>query len=213
MYAVLFLMFFLLPVCGLAQSFDQTSPSPRQALFRSFIVPGLGHQYIDNSDWNRGKIHMAADAGAILALVGIRVHVNQLNRNLHTLARSRAGTSLDGKGRAYEIALSNFNSLQEYNDFQLRSRNWNKLIADTPENRWEWESEEDRLRFSETRSKISKSDNQIPVLVTFLIANRVFSGINAFKKARDIRNLPDMRVSYLNEFGQPGFTGYLRFDF
>ncbi len=213
MNCCLCLLLFFAPGYVMAQSSEPNLPSQRQALLRSFIIPGLGHQYIDNSDWNRGKIHMAADVGMILTLVGIRVHVSQLDRNLNTLARSRAGTTLEGKGRAYEIALSNFKSLQEYNDFQLRSRNWNRLIADTPDNQWNWESEEDRLRFSDTRSRISRSNNQVPVLITLLVANRVLSGINAFKRARELDGLPEARLSYMNALGQPGFTAHLRFDF
>ena len=47
-----------------------------------------------------------------------------------------------------------------------------------------------------------------------MVANRIFSGINAFTQAREASSrLPEASVSYLNEFGERGVTARLKFNF
>lgn len=195
---------------------DQTSLelSPRGALLRSFVLPGWGHHYVDQSNWTRGKIHLATDVILIAGLVGFSQRANRLEGDLVTLARSKAGVNISNRDRRFELAVSDFNSLDEYNDYQLRTRNWQNIYSDTPENRWSWSTTNDREDFRDTRSKISKAENQIPTMLTLMVANRIFSGINAFVKARDIMdNPPVASVSYLNEFGTTGLTARISFQF
>lgn len=72
----------------------------------------------------------------------------------------------------------------------------------------------DRFRYQDMRERIDKNSNQLPALITLMVANRVISGLSAFAKARNMnRNLPEARFSYLNEFGEPGLTASLRFGF
>ncbi len=189
-------------------------PDPKMALLRSFVIPGWGHQYVDSDNWARGKIHLASDIVLIAGYFGLSVRADRFENTLLTQAQSKAGISLSNKSREFELAVANYNNLAEYNDFQLRSRRWTNVIEDTPENRWNWESEQDRLEFQDTRDKISNSENQLPTILTLMVANRILSGINAFTRARDMRaNLPEAGLSYLNEFGEPGVTAHLRFRF
>lgn len=189
-------------------------PNPKVALLISFVAPGLGHHYVDSDNWTRGKIHLATDVALIAGYFGLSARANRLNGNLNTLALSKAGVSLSNRGREFELAVSNYDNLAEYNDFQLRTRRWQNILPDTPENNWNWESEEARSEFQDTRDRISNSENQLPTLLTLMVANRIFSGINAFTRARDMAiQLPETSFSYLNEFGQPGVTAHLRFSF
>ncbi len=189
-------------------------PDPKMALLRSFVLPGWGHQYVDSDNWTRGKIHLASDIVLLAGYFGLSVRANRFENTLLTLAQSKAGVSLNNRGREFELAVANFDNLVEYNDFQLRTRRWTNLIEDTPENQWDWETEQDRLEFQDTRDKISNSENQLPAILTLMVANRILSGINAFTRARDMQvNLPEAGLSYLNEFGQPGVTAHLRFSF
>lgn len=189
-------------------------PSPRGAFLRSMVLPGWGHQYIDKTDWKRGQYHMAADAAMILSYIGIKSRVSYLEGNLETFAQSNANADLQNKDRSFFLAIANFDNLDEYNDFQLRTRNWNNLLADTPENQWNWNNDGDRSDYQDMRERIDKNKNQLPALVTLMVANRVISGLNAFVRARKIwSNPPDASLSYVNELGQPGVTANLRFSF
>ncbi|MFA5670375.1 MAG: hypothetical protein WC967_14130 [Balneolaceae bacterium] len=182
------------------------SPSPKGALLRSLVMPGWGHNYVDSNNWTRGKIHLAADVIMILSYVGLNNRVNTLEGNLVTQANARAGINLSGQSRQVELAVSKFNSIEEYNDYQLRSRNWDKLIPQNSQTSWSWDSAQDRYDFQNTRERISTASNQLPALLTLMVANRVLSGINAFTRARNMQVIPQASISYLNEFGEPGLT-------
>ena len=210
----LLMIMIAIPTLVQAQVQQKESPSPRGAFLRSLVMPGWGHLYIDKTDWTRGQIHMGAEAAMILTYAGLKVRTNSLEGNLETFAMSNANADLGGRGRDYFLAVANFDNLDEYNDYQLRARNWDGVLADTPENRWNWNSDEDRFRYQDMRERIDRNNNQFPALLTLMVANRVVSGLSAYIRARKIwKNAPETSFSYLNEYGQPGFTANLRFGF
>lgn len=189
-------------------------PNPKVALLISFVAPGLGHHYVDSDNWTRGKVHLATDVVLIAGYFGLNARANRLDGNLNTLARSKAGVSLNNKGRDFELAISNYDNLAEYNDYQLRTRRWQNILPETPENNWNWETEKARNEFQDTRNRIASSENQLPTLLSLMVANRILSGINAFTRARNMApNLPEASLSYLNEFGERGVTAHVRFSF
>ena len=189
-------------------------PNPKTALLLSFVVPGLGHQYVDNENWTRGKIHLGSELALLAGYFGLTARANRLSDQLNVLASANAGVSLTNRNREFELALANFNNLDEYNDFQLRTRRWQNILPDTPENRWNWNSENARFEFRDTRDRIANSENQLPTLLTLMVANRLLSGINAFTRARNLSQaIPEVNVSYLNEFGERGVTARFQFNF
>ncbi|MDR9414872.1 MAG: hypothetical protein RI564_01220 [Gracilimonas sp.] len=203
----------LFPVITLAQTQDNL-PSPRGAFLRSLVMPGWGHHYADHTNWNRGKYHLAGEVVLVLSYFGLDARANTLENDFYTLAQSKAGTNLSNKSRDYLIAVGNYDNLQEYNQAQLRTRNWNRVYPDSPEFRWSWESSELRNQYRDTREQVDGNRSQLPTLISLMVVNRLVSGISAFVKARDMgENLPQASFTYLNQFGQKGVTAKLRFDF
>jgi len=222
-YSFRVLIFILFPAFVLLADFqsayaqlEQTETEevdPRGALWRSLLVPGWGHHYVDKQNWNRGKYHLAADVILIASYFGVNARANSLEDDLEILARSKANTEITGKGRSFELAVSNFNSQAEYNDFQRRTRNVDQLF-EGDEFFWEWESQADRLDFEDTREKIDRNENQLPVLISLMVANRVISGVSSFVRARKKNeSLPQLSFSYLSPGGTRGVTAHLRFNF
>ncbi len=207
------MILFSISITATAQEIDiNKEVTPRGAFLRSLVMPGWGHQYIDKTDWKRGQYHMAAEAIMILSYAGISVRSNTLESDLETYARANAGIDLSNKNRDFFLAIANYDNLEEYNDYQLRSRNWDNLITDDPANRWNWTEDDNRFRYQDMRERIDRNNNQLPALLTLMVANRVVSGISAFVKARNlVANMPEARFSYLNEFGEPGMTATVLF--
>lgn len=160
------------------------SPSSAGAMLRSFAVPGWGEYYVDRDSWRRGQYHLAADVILLAAYWNIHRQSRVLGKNMYTHAGAWSGTDLRGRDRTFRLAVGNYNSLAEYNDFQERTRNLNRLFPDTPEYRWEWESEERRLEYRDLRSRRDNLDRQLPALAAMMVVNRVLSGVGAFTRAR-----------------------------
>lgn len=193
---------------------EEDLPSPRGAFLRSLVMPGWGHHYADNDNWNRGKYHLAGEVVLVLSYFGLDARADYLENDFRTLALSRSGADLSNKSRNFLIAIGNYDDLSSYNDAQLRSRNWNNIFPETPENQWNWENSDFRNQYRDTRERVDKSRSQLPTLIALMVVNRLGSGISAFVQARDRwENVPEARFSYLNEFGEPGITASLRFNF
>lgn len=182
----------LLMVSGFTQA--QNQPDPKVSFLRSMVVPGWGHYYNDSDSWNRGKVHLGADLVMIGSLFGLSARASNLESQYQTFAQLKAGVAVSGRDRGFQLALGQFNSLEEYNDFQLRSRNWDQLIPDTQENRWNWGSEDDRQRYADLRSSSDNARNQLPAIAGLMVVNRVISAVSAYRKARNMFAGPDLTL-------------------
>lgn len=172
----------------------QDKNDPRGAFLRSMIVPGWGHYYNDNDDWNRGKVHLASEIGIIAAYLGFQHHSSLLKTEYITLANLRSGVDIRERSRSFQIALSDFSSLDDYNEFQLRTRNWNRLLEVNSENNWQWQSENDRLHYGHLRSRRDRIKNQLPALFGLMVVNRVISAISAYNRSDTPQNGIDVSV-------------------
>lgn len=208
--------FLLAPIFISAQELPSNSelPSPRTAFLRSLVVPGWGHHYVDKTNWTRGQYHLAADVAMILSYAGLTIRGNQLESELDVYALSKANADISSRNREFQLAVATFDNLDDYNDFQLRSRNWDDLLPDIPENRWNWDEDADRFQFQDMRERVDRNNSQLPTIAALMVANRLVSALSAYNHARRVWvNAPEASFSYLNEFGQPGITANLRFNF
>ncbi len=197
---ILFLVF-----SGFQTVSAQQTNDPKGAFFRSMIVPGWGHYYNDQDDWNRGKLHLASEIVIIAAYIGFQRRSSTLKTEYITLANLRSGVEIQNRNRSFQIALSDFRSLEDYNDFQLRSRNWNRLFEVNNENNWQWQSEQDRLNYRDLRTRRDRIKNQLPALFGLMVVNRVISAISAYHRATPSMNSVDVSfVPFIHNNGANG---------
>jgi len=169
-------------------------PDPPAAFIRSMIMPGWGHYYADKDNWNRGKIHLGAEAAFIASYFGLLTRASNLEERYITLASLKAGVQIQNRNRAFQLAIGDHSNLNDYNDVQLRSRNWNRLLEDSVENYWNWQTEDDRIRYNQLRSDRDRVKNQLPGVLGLMAVNRVVSAISAYNHARNRANLPGVSV-------------------
>lgn len=197
-----------------AEAVSQDEPDPRAAFLRSLAVPGWGHYYADPGNWNRGKLHLGSEIVMVASYFGFRARASNLENQYLTLASLRAGVDISQRGRAFQLAMGDFNNLHEYNDFQLRSRNWNRLIDDQPQNRWNWKSESDRNKYNELRSDRDRVRNQLPAILGLMAVNRVVSAVSAYNRAGKQGSGPEFSLSpVLDDQQNSGFVASLNFRF
>ncbi len=189
-----YLIFFLLILMQVVDAKAQDGPSPEGAFVRSLVMPGWGHYYANSDQWTRGQIHLGAEVTLIASYFGFSLRANNLENQYQTLASLKAGVDITDRSRSFQLALSDFNTLQEYNEYQLRSRNWNRLFADQPENRWNWKTVDDRDKYNNLRSDVDRVKNQIPAILGLMVVNRVVSALSAYNRAKYQSNIPQMAV-------------------
>ncbi len=165
--------------------FSETARAPSQlgAMLRSFVIPGWGHYYVNPDSWRRGQLHLGAEVVLIASYLGISRQSYVLEKNMYTHATAFSGADIRAQGREFELAVGNYRSLSEYNDFQERTRNLDRLLPDEPQFRWEWESDALRREYLDLRGRRDDLDQQLPALAALMVVNRVISGIGAYSRA------------------------------
>jgi hypothetical protein len=190
----LFILFSMLFTCVWDLAEAQNDPDPRWAFLRSMAIPGWGHYYADSDNWNRGKLHMATEAALITAVFGVRSRAYRLEQQYITLASLKAGVDLSARTRGFHMAVGDYRNLEEYNDYQLRSRNWHRLIDNIPENRWQWPDEKRREQFNSLRSDRDRTRNQLPAIAGLMVVNRVVSAISAYNRVQGARTSTEVAL-------------------
>ena len=165
-------------------------------------MPGWGHYYVDSNNWNRGKYHLGADVLVALSFFGFNIHSNNLQQNWYSYARDEAGIDIENRSRTIQLAVGDFNNLSEYNDYQLRTRNWDQLLEDRPENRWNWQNDELRNKYNNIRNRFENIDQQLPALIGLMVVNRVVSAISAYNRAIKLQNRNSDTALYFTKYPQ-----------
>jgi len=165
-------------------SLNEDQKSPTAAFVRSLVLPGWGHFYAGKQYQTRGAVHLGTDVVLLGSIFGFNIRANRIENDFVTFANLNAGVDLSSRDRSFRLAVADFNSLDDYNDYQLRTRNWNRLIEDTPENSWNWQDSDARNRYSDMRSDSDRIRNQIPALAGIMVVNRIISAISAYNKVR-----------------------------
>lgn len=213
--SILFL--FMIVLADTGNVLAQNDPDPAGAFVRSLAVPGWGHFYTGSDHRTRGGVHLGTDLVLIGTLFGFNARAINLREQYTTLSSLSAGVDISGRDRSFRLAVGDFNSLNEYNDYQLRTRNWDRLIEDTPGNRWMWDSNDDRIRYRELRSTRDRIRNQLPALGALMVVNRVVSGISAYNRARDEGNSTGLSMIGVmpvqNDYSITGSVAVFKFSF
>ena len=159
------------------------APSQLGAMLRSFVMPGWGHYYVNPDGWRRGQLHLGAEVILIASYLGISRQSYVLEKNMYTHAAAYSGADIRALDRQFELAVGSHRSLSDYNDFQERTRNLDRIFPDEPQYRWEWESDALRREYLDLRNRRDDLDNQLPALAALMVVNRVISGISAYSRA------------------------------
>jgi hypothetical protein len=188
--------------------------SPASAMLRSLVVPGWGQYYVDKTDWSRGRIHLMADVTILSSYFGIELNTARLESNRNTFAMKHAGIDLSQHSRNVRLYVSEFNSVQEYNDFQERTRNWNLIIQQSDAINWHWDDDSRRNQFTSLNNRIDQQRQQLPALLTLMLVNRVLAGVHAYTQAMDMGlNNVSFTVTQPYQISQHGFQANLRIGF
>ncbi len=151
--------------------------SPFLAVVYSLILPGAGEYYTNRFDV--GKYSFAGEAALWILYTGMNMHGYQVRNDGRAFARLHAGFNDENKNDDYYVNVSNFLSVNDFNEKRLRDRDYKSIYDPNSNLAWSWDSDANRKKFRDMRVSADEVLNNTKFVVIAMIANRVFSAINA----------------------------------
>jgi hypothetical protein len=176
------------------------------AIIYSLLLPGMGELYAGN--YSSGRIFTIAEGALWLTYIGVDTYGGWQENRYKSLAASRGGINPSGKDADYYAIISEYLSIDEYNDEQSLNRNFEEMY-NREEFYWNWQNPEDRRSYRSMWVSSEQAYNNLRFVVGGLILNRLISAINAVRSVSAYnRRLSEqswnMSVSYSPDVLNPG---------
>ncbi len=166
------------------------------SVVKSLIIPGLGQFDYDRPA--RGRFFMILEGSMWVGVAGCFYASNFENRQFKSFASEHAGVSTDGKSYQYWVDISNYSSLDNFNQEHLRWREFDALYPENKEWKWNWDSSKNQKRFKNMRIRSDQLALAGKFVIGAVVINHVVSAIDAIylKRISEIKN-----VSLSSQFG------------
>lgn len=148
------------------------------AIIYSLLLPGMGELYAGN--YSSGKYFTIAEGSLWLTYIGINSYGGWQQDRYKSLAASKGGVNVAGKNSDYFATISEYVSIDEYNDEQALNRNFEEMY-DVKEYYWNWQNPDDRKSYRSMWVSSEQAYNNLRFVIGGLILNRVISAINAVR--------------------------------
>jgi len=157
-------------VCILIQSL-----SANGNLVRSLILPGWGELKMEET--KRSRILMASDLSIFVTyFLGKSFNASYIDQ-YKAYGALYANADMSGKDYSFVVSMSDYNSMDEYNQDMSNRKNYDDIYESSDYN-WEWDSTIKRLKFNKMRENSIISGKFAEFAVAGLIINRVISAID-----------------------------------
>ena len=147
------------------------------AIIYSLLLPGMGELYAES--YESGKYFTIADGILWGTYIGISTYGNWQEDRYKSYAEVNAGVNVQGKDDAYFSTISEYVSIEQYNNEKALERNFDAML-DENKYFWKWTSE-DRKTYRSMWVSSEQSYNSLRFVVGALIINRIASAINAVR--------------------------------
>ena len=168
------------------------------AVLYSLLLPGMGEYY--SGSFSTGKYFLAAEGVLWLGYAGMDIYGISVRNDARQFAVAHAGLSPSGKDDQYFVNVSNFLSIDEYNQQKLRDRTPDQLYDPAAGFSWQWDSDADRAVFRDQRITSERAFNNLRFVVAAIVVNHIASAINAARSVI-LHNRGEARSSGELQFG------------
>jgi len=159
------------------QKSGPTRKSRRRAFFQSLLLPGWGQHYTESKTMMRAFI--ASEAVLWASFIGFTAWSNWLESDFRSFASDHAGVDTKNKPSDYFVDIGIYGSIDQFNQDRLRNRDVAGLYTDRPAFFWQWDSEENRLKYANLRVRSSRANNRADLTLGAIFANHVISAIHS----------------------------------
>jgi len=147
------------------------------AIVYSLLLPGMGELYAGS--YESGKYFTIAEGVLWGTYIGINTYGNWQEDRYKSYAEVNAGVNVQGKDDDYFSTISEYVSIEQYNNEKALERNFDEML-DENKYFWKWTSE-DRKTYRSMWVSSEQSYNSLRFVVGALIINRIASAINAVR--------------------------------
>ena len=159
----------------------------------SILLPGTGELYAGGGRSSRFFLFMEGTFWT--GLLTFQFLESTRIDTYRSFAAAHAGVQLKGKSESYIEEVFRFQSIYARNAREIfLAGDLANLRPETPDQRWEWDSETSRLKFQDLRSKAVSAEQKAFLFVGALVFNRFVSALNAASIARRSRPAGNLRV-------------------
>lgn len=179
----------------------------------SLLLPGMGELYADA--YNVGKYFTIAEGVLWGTLIGMNVYADWQEDNYISYAQTHAGINSENKDESYFSTISQYNSIELYNDEKALERNF-KDMYDPNKYFWKWNTTEERKIYRDMWTSTEQTRNNTRFIIGGLILNRIASAINAVRLVNSYNNRLEEELSWNFSVGfsnSPTLPTSLNFNF
>ncbi len=163
-----------------------------RAFLQSLLLPGWGQYYAGSKTMMR--VFVTSEVLLWGGFIGFSTWSDLLEDDYRTFASTHAQVNLAGKSSQFFVDIGNFNSLEEFNQAQLRDRDVADLYpTDSGDFSWRWDNEVNRRDFEKIRIRSDKASNSAEFMVAAIFVNHFISAIHStlsvFKHNKRVRKM------------------------
>ena|SRR5437879_933961 len=151
------------------------------AVLYSLLLPGMGELYA--GDYGAGKYFTIAEGLLAVGAIGFDRYGNWIKDDARQYAVTHAHSGLDGKDDLYFSVIGDYESVYEYNEAVLRSRDAQKVYDPHSSFYWNWDTPVNREQYRRLRVSSDERFNDAKFVVAAIAVNHVVSAINAARIA------------------------------
>ncbi|MDX9758360.1 MAG: hypothetical protein RBU27_04285 [Bacteroidota bacterium] len=148
----------------------------------SLAIPGMGELYAGRFD--RGKYPFITEIALWTGALGMDAYGDWVRDDARIYAQRHAGIDPAGKDDGFWVNIENYRDIHDYNNQRLIERRTDDLYPDEAAWRWAWDSEESRSAYKDQRIHADEMHNAVTFFVLGMVANRVWSAIQAASAVR-----------------------------
>ncbi|MBI5648308.1 MAG: hypothetical protein HY962_15355 [Ignavibacteriae bacterium] len=183
--------------------FPESAPEKKSGLLAvvySLLLPGMGELYAGRFD--AGIYPLVAEGVLWTGFGGLHYYSSWVRNDAYGYADLHAGASTEGKDERFYAALGNYRSVREHNAVKLVERNLSALYPEDAASgyAWEWATDAERLTFKDQRISADELSNGASFVALALIANRIWSGVQAALFVRRHNAALDQKAGLFPEF-------------
>lgn len=150
---------------------------PKKAFLLSLLIPGLGQYYTKSRKATR--LFAVMETALWGTMIGHRLSARWAKRNYKAFAVNHAQAVIEGKDAQYFVDIGNFLDIYRFNHKKQVDRSNDLVLEVTPENFWQWDSDENRRKFRKMRIDADATRNRAIFFTTGIFINHLISAIHA----------------------------------